>query len=541
MRTTMRMKSKCLAGWAASIFLLACAMNVAAQVNVTTYHNDNSRTGQNLQETILTTGNVKSSTFGKLFSQTVDGFSYSQPLYLSNVAIPAKGTHNVVFVTTMADSVYAFDADSNTGSNAQPLWHVNFTNPAKGITTVPESNINCPDVITSQIGIMSTPVIDVVGGTIFVLARTLESGQYFHRLHALDVTTGAEKFGGPVAITASVPGKGAGSKNGMISFNPQLENQRAALLLQGDNVYISWSSLCDFSNYHGWVMAYDDETLAQTAVWLTTPNGKQGGIWQSGNGPASDAEGSLYITTGNGTFDANVSGGIDYAQSIVKVSPPVGGTLPVLDYFTPFNALTYNTTDLDIGSSGLVLLPDQTGKHTHLLVQADKAGDVFLVDRDNMGKFNAGGNSQIVQYLTNVNRGLWNSPSWWNNFVYLGGQAEPIQAFTYNTSTQLLSTTPTSKTATSFGYPGTTVSISSNQTSNGIVWALNNSTYKNAAGNASLSAYTATNLGKRLYVSTTMASRDNPGAAIKFSVPTVVNGKVYVMTQKNITVYGLLN
>ncbi len=524
-----------------SALVLACAIAASAQVNVTTYHNDNARTGQNLQETLLTTANVNTNSFGKLFSQTIDGYSYSQPLYLSNVPIPNKGTHNVVFVTTMANSVYAFDADSKTGSNATPLWHVNFTNAAKGITTVPESDINCPDVITNQIGIMSTPVIDPIGGTIYVLARTLESGKYFHRLHALDVTTGAEKFGGPIAITASVPGKGSGAKNGMISFNPQLENQRAALLLQNDMVFITWSSLCDFSSYHGWVIAYDQETLVQSAVWLTTPNGKQGGIWQSGDGPAGDSDFALFITTGNGTFDANVSGGADYAQSIVKVNPPAAGILPIQDYFTPFNALTYNTTDLDIGSSGLVLLPDQTGPHKHLLVQSDKAGDLYLVDRDNMGKFNAGSNSQIVQSLAAVNKGMWSSPSWWNNFVYLGGQAQPIQAFTFNTTTGLLSTTPSTKTATNFGYPGTTVSISSNGTANGIVWALNNSSYKSTTGNATLNAYTATNLGRRLYVSTTNAKRDNPGPAVKFQVPTVVNGKVYVATQKSLAVYGLLN
>ncbi|HEX3819265.1 MAG TPA: pyrrolo-quinoline quinone [Candidatus Sulfotelmatobacter sp.] len=535
------MKTNRIAGLSISVLVLACTTAAYAQVNVTTYHNDNGRTGQNLQETILTTSNVNTTTFGKLFSQTIDGYPYSQPLYLSNVSIPNKGSHNVVYVTTMNDSVYAFDADNKTGSNAQPLWKVNFTNSGKGITAVPESDVNCPDVITTQIGIMSTPVIDSIGGTIFVLARTLESGKYFHRLHALDVTSGAEKFGGPIAITASVPGKGNGAKNGMISFNPQLENQRSALLYQNGLVYVSWASLCDFSSYHGWVMAYSAQTLAQTAVWLTTANGKQGGIWQSGDGPAGDSTFNTFITTGNGTFDANVSGGIDYGQSVVKAGPPAADTLPVLDYFTPFNALTYNTTDLDIGSSGLVLLPDQTGPHKHLLVQSDKAGDLYLINRDNMGKFNAGSNSQIVQSLTAVNKGMWSSPAWWNNFVYLGGQAQPIQAFTFNPTTGLLSTAPTSKTSTSYGYPGTTVSISANQTSNGILWALNNSTYKNASGNAVLNAYMANNLGKRLYVSTTNAKRDNPGGAVKFQVPTVVNGKVYVATQKSLAVYGLLN
>lgn len=520
--------------------IFAWAVSMAAQVNVTTYHNDNGRTGQNVQETLLTTSNVNATNFGKLFSQSVDGFSYSQPLYVSNVNIPNLGTHNVAYVATMNDSVYAFDADSNTGSNAAPLWQVNFTDSAKGITTVSTGVLHCPDTITTQVGIMSTPVIDTTTNTLYVLARTAENGSYFHRLHALDITTGAEKFGGPVVINATVTGKGTGSKNGSISFNALLQAQRSALLLQNGQVYIGWASLCDYGAYHGWVMAYNSQTLAQTAVWLITPNGKEGGIWQAGNGVAGDSAFNTFVAVGNGTFDVNTAG-VDYGQSVVKLGPEIGTSFPILDYFAPYNAVSLNTGDKDIGSSGLTLLPDQTGAFPHLLVQGSKSGDIYVVNRDNMGKFNPTDNSQIVQFLPAVNKGMWSSPSWWNNFVYLGGNASPIQAFSFNPTTGLLSTTPASKTAANFGYPGTTVSISSNGTSNGIVWALNNALYKSTTGQATLLAYNATNLAKQLYTSKTKATRDNPGIPVKFAVPTVANGKVYVMTQKNLAVYGLLN
>ena len=525
---------------ALSVLISGWAIFSTAQVSVPTYHNDNSRTGQNLQETILTTSNVSSATFGRLFTQALDGYSYGQPLYMSSVSIPNHGTHNVVYVATMNDSVYAFDADNNRGSNAQPLWMVNFTNPAAGITTVPENAVHCTDSVSPEVGIFSTPVIDTTSNTIYVLARTLESGLFYQRLHALDITSGAEKFGGPVAVKASVSGTGAASKNGEITFDPKLENQRAALLLQNGLVYVTWSSLCDYSSYHGWVMAYNSQTLAQTAVWNTTANGSQGGIWQSGNGPAGDSSFNTFTATGNGTFDGN-TGGIDYGESVVKLAPPAANTFAVADYFTPYNYASYNANDLDIASSGMVLLPDQTGAYPHLLVQGNKEGDLYLINRDNMGHFNATDNSQIVQYVTGVVSGMWASPSWWNNNVYVSGNGGPIKAFSFNPTTELLSTKLTSKTALGYGYPGTTVSISSNQTSNGIVWALNNANWGTASGPARLDAYDATNLATHLYSSADHQVRDNPGSPIKFTVPTIANGKVYVTTQSGLSVYGLLN
>ena len=525
------------------VFILALTsltMLGVAQVNVTTYHNDNARTGQNLQETILTTSNVNSTHFGKLFSQPVDGFIYAQPLYVSNAAIPDQGTHNVVYVTTMNDSVFAFDADSNGGSNQQALWQVTFTNPAAGITTVSTTDVDCTVTVTSEIGIMATPVIDLSSNTLYVVARTRESGTFYHRLHALDITTGAEKFGGPVAIQATVSGTGSGSKGGKISFNAQLENPRAGLLLQNGLVYIAWSSLCDHGAYHGWVMAYDVQTLAQTAAWITTANGKRGGIWQSGGGLAGDSSYNTFLAIGNGTFDADTAGS-DYGQSITKLAPPSSGTFPVADYFTPYNAITYNSTDLDIGSGGVLLLPDQTiGPFAHLLAQGDKAGNLYLINRDNMGHFNSSNNNQIVQYIPGADAGMYSSPTWWNNYVYISGKGNPIKAFSFNPTTGLISTTPSSQTGATYTYPGSTVSVSANQATNGIVWAVNNATFANPSKNASLHAYDATNLARQLYGSGQNPSRDNPGPAVKFTVPTIANGKVYVATQKSLVVYGLL-
>ena len=526
--------------WIALLLCLYATLTsyAGAQATVATYHNDKQRTGHNLLETTLTPGNVNSTQFGKLFAQNVDGYIYAQPLYVPNVMVSGIGTHNVVYVATMNDSVYAFDADSNAGSNADPLWKVSFINPALGIKTVPSADVNCTDLITTKIGIMGTPVIDTGTGTIYVVSRTKESGQYYQKLHALDITSGAEKFGGPVVIQATASGTGRGSAGGMLTFDAKIQNQRSALLLQNGLVYIAWGSHCDNANYHGWLMAYDYKTLVQKAVWLTTPNGSEGSIWESGSGPAGDLSNNTYFATANGSFDANTAGS-DYGQSLVKLGPASNGTFPVQDYFTPYNGPNLNSGDFDIGSGGAMLLPDQKGPHAHLLVQGDKVGNIYLIDRDNMGHYSAENNNQIVQYLIGAERGMWNSPTWWNNHVYFGASNDTLKAFNLNTTTGLLTTTPTSQTAKSFGYPGTTPSISANQSNNGILWALDNATFKNNKG-AVLHAYDATNLATELYNSNQKSSRDNPGGAVKFSVPTVANGKVYVGTQTKLAVFGLL-
>jgi hypothetical protein len=304
-------------------------------------------------------------------------------------------------------------------------------------------------------------------------------------------------------------------------------------------VYIAWGSHCDKGYYHGWLMAYDHTSLAQMGVWVTTPNGSEGAIWEGGSGPAGDVALNTYFAIGNGTFDANTGGG-DYGQSMLKLAPPSGNTFAVLDYFTPYNGSNLNVGDFDIGSGGAMLLPDQTkGPHLHLLVQGDKVGNIYLIDRDNMGHYNAVNNNQIVQCLAGAELGMWASPTWWNNRVYFGASGDTLKAFGLNTTTGLLTTTPTSQTTRVFAYPGTTTSVSANQDSNAIVWALDNSTYKTADG-AVLYAFDATNLATELYTSSQRFTRDNPGGAVKFSVPTVVNGKVYVGTQTKLSVYGLL-
>ena len=386
--------------WTTFLFcFFVLAMDVAkGQVSVTTHHNDNARTGQNLNETMLTPANVNGSYFGRLFSQTVDGAIYAQPLYLPNVSVAGQGTHNVIFVATENDSVYAFDADNNSGTNALPLWQVSFINPAASITTVSNSDVSCND-IQPEIGITGTPVIDPVAGTLYVVAKTKENGNYVQRLHALDVTSGAEKAGSPVVITATVPGNGTGSTNGALTFSPLWQNQRLSLLLQNGLVYIGWGSHCSLGNgpFHGWIMAYGAQTLQQVAAWSDTPNGLEGGIWESGEGPAGDASFNTYFSTGSpATFDSEA----DYGQSVIKLGPPTGATFPVVDYFTPYNQAYLSTQDLDISSSGLVLIDQPpTSPLQHLLVTGGKAGTIYLLDRDNMGQYNPAGDTQIVQEL----------------------------------------------------------------------------------------------------------------------------------------------
>jgi hypothetical protein len=509
-----------------------------AQVSVTTSRNNNQRTGQNIKETVLTPANVNVNQFGKRFSQSVSGYVHAQPLYLPNVTIPGKGTHNVVYVVTEHDSVYAFDADNNSGANASALWQTSFINPAQGITTVSSGDVGCTDLVP-EIGITSTPVINPTTGTMYVVAKTKEHGAVVQRLHALDVTTGAEKFGGPVVIQASVQGNGDGSNNNLVTFDPLREHQRAGLLLMNGNVYISWASHCDNGPYHGWVMAYGGMTLKQTAVWNATPNGGLGGIWQSGTGVAGDSA-SVYVATGNGTFDAD-SGGTSYGDTIVKLSPPKSKVLKVVDYFTPFDQDNLNQSDADLGSGGVLLLPDQgvNAPHRRLLVEAGKEGTIYLVDRDQMGHFNSSNNGQIVQSLNTAVGGMWATPAWWNGRVYFGGSGDFLRLFTFTKSTGLLSPGSISESPTFFGFPGTTPSISANGTKNGIVWALQTDNFD--SGPAILHAYDARDVSKELYNSGQNATRDGAGPAVKFTVPTVANGKVYVPAVNRLTVYGLLS
>lgn len=506
--------------WSTLAGLLIMASSYC-QVNVLTYHNDLARTGQNLNETILTASNVRPGVFGPIFKQPVDGQVYAQPLYMWGLNIPGKGIHNVVFVVTEHDSVYAFDADSSIGPNAAPLWKTSFINPAAGVTTVPADSLACT-VIAPEIGITGTPVIDAVTGTLYVVAMTLENfGQtYVQRIHALDVGTGAEKPGSPEEIEASIPGTGDG--NTVVTFKPWLYKQRAGLLLLRGVIYTAWSSHCDSGNYHGWLIGYDAGTLKRVAVYASTPNWWAGSIWQSGAAPAADADGNIYIVTGNGTFDADRDG-IDLSQSVVKLS--TGNGLSVADYFTPFNADSLSWQDLDLGSSGALLLPDGAGpsSHSNLLLTGSKEGRLYVVDRENMGRFHADSDSQIVQSLPSAAGPVFGTPVYFNKTVYVAAANDAIKAFSL--ANGLLSQTPVSQSAGTFPYLGSVPSISANGSTDGILWTIDSS--------AKLRAYDAASLVNELYQGST-------GSFVKFATPTIANGKVYAGTQDSLVAFGVL-
>jgi hypothetical protein len=518
--------------------LVTGSSSLHAQVYVTTYHNDNSRTGQNTAETALTTLNVNSGQFGKLFSQTVDGYVYAQPLYVPNLTI--GGTpHNVVFVATEHDSVYAFDADSNAGANATWLWHTSFINPPSVTTVNSSSDANCGDLVP-EIGITSTPVIDTTNNTMYLTAKTKESGVFHLRLHALDITTGLEKFGGPIDIQGTVSGSEGGTPYS-VTYNPLLEAQRPGLLLLNGHVYVATASHCDNGPYHGWVFDYivGASPMVQNSIWVAAPNGSDSGIWMAGSGPAADTSGNVYFATGNGTWD----GTTNYGDSIVKLSTTSG--LALNDYFTAYNQQSLSDADSDLGSGGVVLLPPQSGAHANELVESGKEGTIYVVDIDpaQMGHWQSGSDSQIVQSVIGQIQGTWSTPAYWNGNLYFGGASDGgngdmLKAF--SVSGGMLSSTPTSETSLTYQFPGPTVSVSSNGNNNGIVWALQNEGYSSNTPSV-LHGYDATNLATELYNSNQVSARDGLGLPVKFSVPTVANGKVYVGTQAAINVFGIIS
>lgn len=514
------------------ILLAASALHAQTYTGMATWHNDLARTGQNPRETILTPSNVNVTTFGKIFSFLVDGQIFGQPLFVYNVVVAGKGTFNVVYVATENDSVYAFDAD---GVAAGPLWQDVFINPSKGITPIPcadtGSDPHCP--FTSVIGITGTPVIDMASGTMYLTAATKENGKYVQRLHALDITSGAEKFGGPVVIKGSVKGTGSGSKNGMVAFSPLHENQRTGLLLLNGVVYMGWASYGDVAPFHGWVFGYNAGTLVRTAAFNTAPNGDDAGVWQSGGAFSVDPTGFIYLQTGNGTFDVN-SGGKDRGDSFLKLKAP---TLTVADYFTPYNQAALDSGDLDLGSGAGLVLPHQSGKFPNEIVSAGKQGVIYVVNRSNMGKFNST-TDHVIQKLQGSARGYWSSAAYWNNSVYLSGRSDFLSQ--YSLTNGLLSTSAVSQAPTQFSF-GSTPAISANGSMNGIVWALERPVkVKDVIPPAILHAYNATNVSQELYNSTQAGTRDVPGPAITFAIPTVINGKVYVGSGMELDVYGIL-
>src|SRR5947207_1292187 len=509
--------------------------------DVVTYKNDLARSGQNLTETVLTLANVNASGFGKLRFLATDGRVDAQPLYLAALSLQGAA-HNVVFVATENDSVYAFDADSGA-----LLWHVSLL----GAGETPSGPHACGQIVP-VIGITSTPVIDRAAGshgTLYVVAMS-NSGADHQRLHALDLTTGAELLGGPRDITATYLAPGGGTR----TFDPGQYAERAALLLSRGVIYTSWTSHCDISPYTGWVIAYAQTDLAQTAVLNVAPNGTGTGagtagpaIWMSGGGPGADAAGNIYLLTANGAFETTLdangfpSNG-DYGNSFLKLST-AGGGLSVADYFTMSNEVSESQADLDLGSGGAMLLPDltdSTGTIRHLVVGAGKDGNIYLVDREAMGKFNAqSNNSQIWQQLTQVlgdgsSGGIWSTPAYFNGTVYYGPSGGNLLAFPL--SGARLAASPSSASSARFPYPGTFPAVSANGASNGIVWAHQNT------NPAVLYAFDAGNLGHELYDSSQAANgRDQFGAGNKFITPTIADGKVFVGTQTGVAVFGLLH
>jgi hypothetical protein len=540
------------------------AVAVTDLAGVYTHHNDIARTGQNLQEYALTPTVVGTSgAFGKLFQCSVDGETYAQPLYVANLAI-ANGVHNVVFVATEHDSVYAFDADA---SPCVTYWHVSFVN-GTTVTTVPaaipfESMQLVDWDILNEIGITGTPVVSAAASTLYVVAKTQETDSsstvtYHDRLHALALATGAEQTNSPVDISATFPTNG-----GTVSFTSLVQNQRPALLLSsyahGTAVYIAWSSYGDNGAYNGWVISYDAATLAQLAAWNDTPNGTKGGIWMSDGGIAVDSSGALYLSTGNGTFDdaadliPPLAPNNDFGESFVKLDP---SSLAVTDYYTPSQNAAWSAMDEDLSSSGVAVLPDGSGPsgHPNTFVGSDKQGHLWILDRDLMSRFSPTADN-TVQFLTLPGIAAcpfnctYSSPAYYNGTVYIGMVANPLAAFTLTNG--LFSQSGGIATASSvshevYGYPGATPTVSASPAGNAILWVLDtnaNGTYTQTPfaplGPAVLRAYDATNLATTLYSSSTLA-RDTAGNAVKFMPPVVANGKVYVAGDHTLTAYGLM-
>ncbi len=491
-------------------------LSASGQVLTTQYNN--ARTGATLNETTLTPANVNANQFGKLFTLTVDGDVYAQPLYMPHVEIPGKGVHDLLIVATEHDSVYAFDA---AGKPAEPLWRVDFLNDRDGVTTIPFRDVSCP-FIQPEIGITPTPTIDPQTGTIYVLARTkesqglLRSARYVQKLHALAITTGAEKFGGPVDIQTD-------------GFDSLRELPRAGLLLSKGQVWLTWASSCDVGPYHGWVMAYDAGTLKQTAVFNASPKTGLSGIWQGDNGPATDAAGHVYVATGNGVFNIN-NNGQDYGDSALKLRLD-GQQIAVADYFTPANESLLNSKDWDLGSGGVVALPDQPAPHVHLLTAGGKDGVAYLLDRDDM---------RHSLYSVKLGGGLYASPAYWNGHLYYIAANARVCDFAVKNGK--LSDDPIAFSTQPFPRHGATPAISANGGRDGILWAIQTKLWNEGGVDkpSVLHAWDASNVSHEIYTTEQNAARDRAGMTLRFTIPTIANGRVYLPARREIDVYGLL-
>jgi hypothetical protein len=511
-----------------SLSLAACAF---AQ-DVLTYHNNNGRTGLYSAETTLTLSNVNSGSFGKLFTVSVDGLVDGQPLYLSAVPISGSGTRNLLIVVTENDSVYAFDADTGAA-----IWHISALKSGE----TPSDDRGCSQV-TPQIGITSTPVISRPkgsNGVIYTVAMSKDSsGNYHQRLHALDATTGNELYSGPVDISAKYPGTGDNSSGGFVVFDPAQYKERSGLLQMGNTIYLTWASHCDIRPYTGWIMGYNATTLKQTTVLNVTPNGNEGSIWGAGAGLSADGSGNLFFLDANGVFDTTLnSGGFpdsgDYGNAFIRLTTK--GGLAAADYFEMYNGVQESDSDTDLGSGGGILLPsmkDASGTIWQLAAGAGKDSNLYVVNRTSMGKFNSSSNNIYQELAGALPGGIWSMPAFSNGRLYFGPVGQPLMEFQFKNARLL--TSAVAKTTNSFGYPGTTPSVSSNKGANAIVWASENT------NPAVLHAYNGATLVELYNTNQAANGRDHFGAGNKFIIPMIANGKVYVGTTNGVGVFGLL-
>lgn len=519
--------------------LAAClVLPLAAQTAVWTYHNDNARDGANTTETTLTPANVNVRQFGLLLRLPVDGAIYAQPLYVPNVLLPNGQTRNLVFVATENDSVYAFDAQgASDGAGATPLWVDHFADPNQGIDPQTSNEVHCQD-LDPLIGITSTPVIDLSTGTLYVVAATTDNGQPEQTLHALDLATGAEKFGGPEVIAATVAGSGVGSVSGQLSFNPLRQLQRPGLLLSQGLVYVAWGSHCDYQPFHGWLMAFNAATLQLTGAMATTPNDEGGGIW--GGAPAADSAGAVYVSSGNLGFAPSTG---NFGESIMKVQNQ-NGQLAVTSYFAPYDVNTLSANNEDLSSQGIVVLPPAAGGTAPEAVAGNKAGDLYVLNRNSLGGYveGPGPDTQILQELSGASAGVFGTPAYWNGYWYQVGTGDnsslgdALQAFSI--SNGLLSATPVAQSSVLFDFPGGMPAVSADGDSDGIVWLIQADAWA-SGGPEVLHAFDALTL-QELYNSGQNAARDQAGPAVKFAAPAIADGQVYVPADGELDVYGLL-
>jgi hypothetical protein len=532
--------------WRTVLILSLSGGAATAGVNVLTYHNDNSRTGDNLSETNLTPANVNVDTFGKLFAYSVDGDIYAQPMYVSGLAIPGKGTHNVVFVATEHNSVYAFNADSDAGDTRGLLWQINLG--ASVTTPNPDfgNRYGGFNQITPETGITGTPVIDLGTQTLYVDSFTEEGSNYVHRLHALDIANGRERAFSPVTVSASIAGNGVGGTNGIVTFDAKQELQRSALTLASGILYVCYAGYGDTDPYHGWILGYNPANLKLSTnhIFNSTPNSTvvnfgddagEAGIWMAGCGLSEDSSGNLYLATGNGSFNAfNGSGGTEYGDTFLKLSP--SREMSVLDYFTPYNQAYLADNDIDLGSGGVLLVPNQPGPIPHMIIGGGKQGTVYVINRDMFttanNHYNTNGNYDAVLQTVALNGGDYETPAYFNGMVYFTASEDVTAAFSI--SNGVLSLPAGSTGSRTFPFPGATASVSANGQNNGILWLIER------ANPATLIADDANDVSSEIYNSDQAGDRDQLPSGIKFAVPTIANGKVFVGGHDALSVYGLL-